>query len=186
MLPTADLTRFAVPLVDSRILLGRDFGSQARVVAIAGLVRLVWAKPTHTLLHNPGMVRTDQAATLELRVFKRISDGSLLFSYLTELSVGGRLSKARLTEYRGAIDAHLGSGATAQLDARSTVVFGADLVGEFLDLVQPRPIGAPELPRAPRRTRLPSTVAGLAHLHGAHRVGPSHLGRQDDSRRAPI
>jgi len=153
------LTRLAVPVFDSRVLLGRDFGSQARVVAIAGLVRLVWAKPTCTLLRNPGMVRAEQGATLELRVFKRVSDGSLAFSYSTELFVGGRLSKSRLAQHRAAIDAALGEGATAQLDVKSTAIFGTDMVGEFLELLAPRrPIEAAAR-TAPRESRRPRAGA---------------------------
>jgi hypothetical protein len=101
---------------------------------------------------------TRNTSTLELRVFKRISDGSLVFNYATELSVGGRLSRARLETHRRVIDAYLGAGATALLDLKTTVVFGTDLVGEFLELLPPRRTVVA------RRVRAPRSLAGLATL----------------------
>jgi len=160
---SATVNRLAVRLVDTRVLLGRDFGSQARVLAVCGLVRLVWAKPAHTVLRNPGMVRAEQAATLELRVFKRVSDGSLAFHYASELWVGGRLSRARLAQCRGVIDDYFGHGATAQIDLKTTVVFGVDLVGDYL---------APDARTPVRRTRpdrLPRALPGLTALAATHK-----------------
>ena len=165
-----NLTRLDAPLVDGRTMLGRDFGSEARVVAICGLVRLVWAKPTCTLLRNPGMVRSEQASTLELRVFKRISDGDVIFNYSRELFVGGRLSVARLVQHRSVIDASLGQGATDRLDVRTTVVFGCDRVGEFLELLPLRPAAAHERRRAPRELAAPAVSTHGLHERGAHSI----------------
>jgi hypothetical protein len=156
MSTSAIALRLAEPIVDPRTVLGRDFGSEAKVLAISGLVRLVWAKPTHTMLHIPGMVRAEQGATLELRVFKRTSDGSVQFHYTIELSVGGRLSRARVLAHQRVVDTYLGSGATAQLDSKSTVVFGVDLVGEFMELLAPQV--RRELPRQRETRRMGATT----------------------------
>ena len=135
--------RLAEQVVDTRVAmyhLGVDVGSAARVLAICGLVRLVWARPTKTLVGIPGLgMYRQQASTLALRTFKRHADGVLQWDHEQDLVIGGRMSKARLREHRARIDEHFGPGATDALDPRATIVFGDDLVGDYIAARQAQP-----------------------------------------------
>ena len=112
-----------VPKVTDRRCVMYAFGVELRadadVLAISGLKRLVWAKPHFSMVGGNGMpgARQHSATTLAIRHFKRIArlnanESYIEWDFAQNLSVGGRLSKPRLSQYQSVIDAAFGLGAT--------------------------------------------------------------------------
>lgn len=127
-------------IVDTRVAmyhLGVDYGSDANVLLVNGLLRLVWAKGTKTLIGIRGLGTLDAPCTLQIRAFKRDRNGDVVYDGSRgrdDILVGGRLSKSRLQEVRDVIDQYFGVGATDLLDPRKTVLMdGRDELTEWID-----------------------------------------------------
>ena len=122
-------------LIDNRIAFTRcgvDYGSDAKVLLVKGLFRLVWAKATKTLIGIRGCGHTSSPCSLELREFRL--DGERLSPKGSEtLFAGGRLSRARLLSITDKIDAVFGDGVTAGLDYRQTTILDTDEVGIWME-----------------------------------------------------
>ena len=122
-------------LIDTRIAFTRcgvDYGSDARVLLVKGLCRLVWAKATKTLIGIRGCGHVSRPCTLELREFQLNGEQLSPKSSETLLS-GGRLSRARLLAIADKIDAVFGEGVTAALDYRQTTILDTDEVGVWME-----------------------------------------------------
>lgn len=124
------------PRIDSRtafLRCGIDYGSDARVLLVKGLKRLVWTKGSTTLIGIRGCGHVTTPCTLMLREFKH--DGDQLSPGRSEtLLSGGRLSRARLLSVAKEIDQAFGEGITEQLDYRQTRIIGEDVVSAWLAL----------------------------------------------------
>ena len=127
-------------IVDTRVAmyhLGVDYGSNANVLLVKGLLRLVWAKSTKTLIGIKGLGTLDSPCTLQIRAFKRDHKGDVVYDGSRgkdEIIVGGRLSKRSLQEVKDVIDLYFGDGATDLLDPRKTVLMdGRDELSEWIN-----------------------------------------------------
>lgn len=155
-------------VMDTRIAmygLGVDVGSDATVLAISGLKRLVWAKPHFSMIGIPGVAgnRMHSATTLEIRAFKKVKSGDarpdfLQWHFAVDVFAGGRLSIARLIGHRDLIDTHFGLGTTEQLRLGWTVVIGADEVGCYMASKKNEPaVISPEVAKLIASARIVTT-----------------------------
>lgn len=114
--------------------LGADYGSDAKLLAVKGLARLVWARPTRVLIGAIGCGHVESPTTLQLRTFRATSDG-MGYEYASEdtLLSGGRLSRSRLLSVQARIDEVFGPSTTARLDPQKTLLIGEDVIAAWLD-----------------------------------------------------
>jgi hypothetical protein len=126
----------AKPLIDTRsafLRCGIDYGSDARVLLVKGLFRLVWAKASTTLIGIKGGGFARTPCTLVLREFEQ-EGGRISPGRSETLLSGGRLSRGRMLSVAEKIDFVFGEGTAAQLDYRQTQIVGVDVVSTWLDL----------------------------------------------------
>lgn len=139
--------------IDTRIdmyAFGVEVGSDATVLATAGLKRLVWAKPHFFMIGIPGVPgnRLHAATTLEIRTFKTVKSQDARDDYMQwdcslDVFVGGRLSLARIMDHQAVIDAQMGSGVSESIRIGSTVHFGVDEIGDHLKAYRKRLVVLP-------------------------------------------
>lgn len=107
--------------IDTRAIMyraGVDFGADARVLAVSGWHRLVWARGHSQLMGMRGLGSRTFACSLSLRTFRQAADGRVEYAGSQELFAEGRLLAARISTVSAEIDLCLGTGTAAAIAAR--------------------------------------------------------------------